>query len=1049
MISPYPPAVPDPDNRFEPFPLNDQQQAYLLGRTGVFELGNVSTHAYYEYEGEVDLDRFTSAWRRVIDRHDVLRTVMLPDTNQQRVLREVGEFTPVVHDLRGADPEPTLRAIRDRLSHEVRPAGQWPLFAVEVSLLDERRSRVHVSFDALILDYLSWQLLIADLTRFYADPELSLPPLEIGFRDYVLAEAGIAATDRGRKAEAYWRERLPSLPPAPRLPTAVDPASIRHPQWTSRLATLPAEDWAEVKKAAAKAGLTPTVVCLAVFAEVLSTWSESAHFALNVPRMNRFPLHPRAAELLGEFASFSLLEVDNREPGTFLDRAKRLQRTFWNDLGHQEFSGVRVLRELIRAAGGTRGALMPVVLTSTIGFTAGERPLLGAVLPRVFAISQTPQVYLDVQIEETPAGLVYNFDAVEQAFPAGLVAELFAAFGRVLATLTGPGWSTADFRLAPSSRIDGPAAEIPDELVQDAFLRQAEANPDKVALITPTATLTYGELRHRAVRVANWLRGKGMRADQPVAIVLEKGWEQAVAAYGVLLAGAPYLPIDADAPSARVRAVCDQARVQIVLDKFTVDEAVADGSDERPPVSQSPDDLAYVLFTSGSTGRPKGVMIEHRGMVNALTATVAEFGIGPDDVALAVTALHHDMSTFDLFGVLGAGGTLVVPARARDAAHWADLVVGHGVTLWNSVPAMMEMLLETQVVPSGLRTVFLGGDWIPPRVVAALRERVPGVAVVSVGGPTETTLWNIWHRVTEDDLARVSIPYGKPIANTAYYVLDERGADRPAGVTGELHCAGPGVARGYWGDPANKSFVERNGERRYRTGDLGRVLPDGSIEFMGRADTQVKVRGMRVEPGEAEAVLAAQPGVRAAVVVGVPNEGRPGYRALAAYLTGAADPNAVLAAARQVLPEHLVPATVTVLAEMPLTANGKIDRAALAGAAPDVATEFTAPRDALEWAIASSWAEVLERDRIGVHDDFFALGGDSVLATRILADLRDALDTADLPLLALFGARTVAGMAEALRADEPVPGRLDRIAELYRRVMDLSDDEVEAELTPR
>ncbi|GGK04486.1 hypothetical protein GCM10010123_38040 [Pilimelia anulata] len=1048
LASPYPLATPDPAGRYEPFPLTDQQQAYLLGRTGVFELGNVSTHAYYEYEGELDLDRFTAAWRRAIDRHDVLRAVMLPDSNQQVVLADPPPFTPEVVDLRGTDPAPGLARIRERLSHEVRPAGEWPLYSVVVSLLGGGRSRVHVSFDALVLDYLSWQLLIADLTRFYADPDLDLPPLGIGYREYVLAETAIADTERHHRALRYWRGR--DLPPAPRLPHAVDPSTVREPRWSSRIATLPAEQWQRVRAAAAKAGLTPTALCLAAFAEVIGTWSESAHFTLNVPRMNRFPLHPRAGELLGEFASFTLLEVDNRERGTtFAERAKRIQRTFWADLSHQELSGVRVLRELIRAAGGTRGALMPVVLTSTIGFTAGERPLLGEQLPRVFAVSQTPQVYLDVQIEESPAGLVYNFDSVDAVFPARLVEKLFAAFGAVLARLADPaGWAAVDFGLAADSAVRGPAADVPDELVQDGFLRHAAAAPDRVAVITPSAELTYGELHRRAVRVANWLRERGAAPDRPVAVVLDRGWEQVVAAYGVLLAGAPYLPIDAAAPAARRAGILEQAGVTVVLDGPAVAAAVAGGADTPPPPAARPGDLAYVLFTSGSTGRPKGVMIEHRGMVNALRATAAEFGIGPSDVCLAVTALHHDMSTFDLFGILGAGGTVVVPERDRDAGHWAELIAAHGVTVWNSVPAMMEMLLATGAAPAPLRLALLGGDWVPPRLVAELRERAPGVEVVSVGGPTETTLWNIWHRVVPADLDRASVPYGRPIANTTYYVLDERGGDRPAGVPGELCCAGPGVARGYWGDPERTagSFVDRAGERVYRTGDLGRLLPDGSIEFVGRADTQVKVRGMRIELAEVEVALAAGPGVRSAVAVGVPHEGRPGYRAVAGYVTGPADAAALRAAVREVLPEHMVPATITVLDAFPLTPNGKVDRAALAAAdtAPVVPKRWaTTP---LELTIAQTWADVLGVDGVGADEDFFALGGDSVLATRILVELRVALDSPDLPLPALFATGTVAGMAEALTAAETTPGRLARVAELYQQIVALSADEVEAKL---
>jgi amino acid adenylation domain-containing protein len=1096
MRSPYPVAEPDPEHRFDPFPLTDQQQAYLLGRTGAFELGNVSTHAYYEYEGELDTDRFTLAWRRAIDRHDALRTVILPDTGEQVVLADTGEFTPEIVDLRGRDPEPELRRVRERLSHQVRPAAEWPLFSVVVSLLDEGRSRVHVSFDALILDYLSWQLLIADLTRFYRDPGLVLDPLPITYRDYVLAEAAITGTDRYRRAEEYWRGRAAELPSAPRLPLAADPAAVEVPRWSSRLATLPDERWRAVKATAAAQGLTPSTVCLTAFAEVLAAWSESAHFTLNVPRMNRFPLHPRAGELLGEFASFSLLEADHRDPDlSFTERAKRLQRTFWTDLQHQEYPGVRALRDVARATGGGRRALMPVVLTSTIGFTPGEEPLLGHTLPRVFAVSQTPQVYLDTQIEESPAGLVYNLDSVDALLPPETADALCADLGRVLDRLADPeAWKTPDLlgdagaagvagdagaagvagdagEAGAAAGLHGPVVPISDDLVHDAFIRQALAHPDRTAVIAPDRTLTYGELYGLAARVAAWLRAAEARPGHPVAILLAKGWEQVAAAYGVLLTGCPYLPLDAAAPPVRTRSLLDQAGVTTVLDADAITEALAlpdqDVPPASPPATAGPDDLAYVLFTSGSTGRPKGVMVEHRGMVNALEATRAEFGVGPGDTCLAVTALHHDMSAFDLFGVLGAGGTVVVPAadRARDADHWAELAEAHGVTLWNSVPAMMEMLLTARPAPRSLRTVFLGGDWVPPRLAADLLDQVPGVDVVSVGGPTETTLWNIWHRVVPADLDRATIPYGRPIANTVYHVLDERGRERPRGVVGELCCAGPGVARGYWDDPERTAavFTERRGERIYRTGDLGRVLPDGTIEFVGRADAQVKVRGMRIEPGEVEAALSAEPGVTAAVVVGVPRGDGRGHRAIAAYVTGEVgsgsgsgpdpgpdsglDSDSLRAALAERLPEHLVPATVTVLDELPLTGNGKVDRAALAArseAVPPAEREVAAPRTPLEETVAQIWAEVIGLDAVGVHDDFFTLGGDSVAATRVLVELREALDRPGLPLMALLSTGTVAGMAEALLAEDP---GLGRVAELYQHVMSLTDDEVEAGLS--
>ena len=1067
MVDALPQIVPDPDARFAPFPLTDQQHAYLVGRAGGLELGGVSTHAYYEYEGDLDLERFDRAWQRVIDRHDMLRVVVSADS--QRVLPEVPPFAAEVIDLRGlpeADVARGLAEVRDRLSHEVRPVDVYPVFAVVVSRLDDRRARVHISFDGVTLDYLSWQLLVADLTRFYAEPDLVAEPLELTFRDYVLAQRATTATTAHRRAEQYWKDRAAPLPPAPALPIRTDPATLDRPRWTSRAGGLDAQRWTPLKAAAARAGLTPTALILAVFAEVLALWSESPRFTVNVPRMNRIPLHPQANEILGEFASFSLLEIDHAGDAPFTDRAKAVQRQLWSDLMHQQVTGVAVLRELIRARGGFQGALMPVVLTSTLGFSAGERPLLGAQLPRVFAISQTPQVYLDVQVEENEGALVYNWDSVDAVFPEGLLDAACAAFGAALERLAVDAdlWSATDLRLVPESHrtvggIAGASRPLPAGLVQDAFLEQVATRPDAPAVVTTATTLTYGELHRRACQVGNWLRAQGATPDTPVAIVMAKGVEQVIAAYGSLLAGSPYLPVDASLPPARIANLLEQTGVRLALTQTPIAtppgvtalpvDALGDLPDTPLDVVQKPTDLAYVLFTSGSTGKPKGVMIEHAGMVNCLRDTVDTFGIGPDDRAIAVTALHHDMSTFDIFGVLGAGGSIVIPDadRARDADHWADLISAHGVTLWNSVPAMMEMLQAHGRAP-GLRLAFLGGDWIPLHVARTLES--DGVRLVSVGGPTETTLWNIWHPVEHVEDSWRSVPYGRPIANTRYRVLDPWLRDRPESVTGELYCSGPGVARGYWSDPDRTaaSFIEHpvTGEPMYRTGDLGRCLPTGVIEFAGRADTQVKIRGQRIELGEIEAALSTQPGVRSAVVTAVPHTDRPGHRALVGHVTGTAlDPRALRDNLRSVLGEHMIPADIHVHPAFPLTPNGKIDRAALALITPDSAVDHP-PASPLEEVIAEVFAEELEVDKVAATDDFFALGGDSVIATRIVVRLREALDTPTISLVPVLSNATPATLAEALRATTNNPTRLDEVAAVYLEVTRMSDDEVESEL---
>ncbi|MFF1508647.1 amino acid adenylation domain-containing protein [Streptomyces sp. NPDC058326] len=928
-----PAAVTDvPPAPHAPFPQTDTQQAYSLGRTGAFELGNVSTHVYLEFDAPaLDLPRFEHAWRRVIDRHEMLRAVMLPGTDEQRILPEVPPYEIRVTDLRGRprhEAEAGLAATRDRLSHEVRPADRWPLFEVAATRLDDGL-RVHLSVDSLIADFSSGRLLFDDLSRFYEEPHARPPAPEKSFRDHVRAEADRRHGASYRRSRDYWWSRLPELPPAPRLPTATPARSVDRPRFTRRESRLPAELWQDLKKRARLAGLTPTGLLLTAYAEVLATWSGGRHFTLNVPRLTR-PVHdPGYDEVIGQFASFTLLEVDFRTGSTFRDRARGLQRQLLSDLRHQDVSGVEVLRELMRLQGGFDQALMPVVMTSNLAFATSGRTPLEDLLTPVFAVSQTPQVSLDQQVQEEEGALLLHWDAVDELFPAGLVDDMFAALTALLHRLaTDEGtWSQGDPIALPTAQAErraacaGPVRAVPDIQVQHLFERQVAARPDAPAVIAPDLTLSYGRLDATARRVARWLCAHGARPGGLVAIVMDKGWEQAVAAYAVLFSGAAYLPVDPDLPGARVRHLLDRGEVGLVLTqarlddtldwpagplRLSLDRPLPADTDTPLPSGGDPGDLAYTMFTSGSTGEPKGVMVNHRAVVNCLRETVEAFAVGEGDRCLAVTALHHDMSVFDVFGVLGAGGAMVVPAAAdrRDPAHWAELVATHRVTVWNSVPAMMEMLLAAAGDDgrlASLRLALLGGDWIPLTVPPRLAAAAPGVEVVSVGGPTETTVWSIWYSVGAIDPAWRSIPYGTPLANVRYHVLDERLQECPEWVTGEMYVSGTSLADGYWRDPERTAAAFTShpdtGTRMYRTGDLGRWRPDGLVEFMGRADFQVKIRGQRVELGEIEAALLAHPSVVSAVVTATGRAEGPGHDGLVAYViagpsSGSAQPDA-------------------------------------------------------------------------------------------------------------------------------------------------------------
>jgi pyochelin synthetase len=1058
-----PGKVPVKPASAEMFPLTDTQQAYLVGRGDLYPLGNVSTHAYLELEGPLDAGRFVHAWRRLIDRHAMLRAVVGPDG--QRVLPEVPDPPIEVIDLRDhASPGDVLAAVRERLSHEVRPADRWPLFSVAVCLLGGGVCRVHVGFDGLTVDWASWHVMYRDLSAFYEDPAAEPPPVGGTFRDYVLA----LDREPDPAAEEYWRERLPALPAAPDLPLARDPATVARPRFRRREASLDAATWTRLKQRAAASGITPTGALLAAYAEVLGRWGGGERFTLNVPSMNRDPLVPGVGEIVGEFASFILAEADLR-PYTFRDRARRLQCDLLDGLEHREVGGVRLLRELTRLRGGGEPVRMPVVLTSTLALAGDEPHLLERTLTHVYGITQTPQVYLDAQVEERRGALACNWDAVEELFPPGLLDAMFTAWTGLLTRLADDEalWEQDDLDLLPDDQASRRAAaqgqvrDVPDEPVHAAFLRQARERPDAPAVISPDGgTLTYGALLRRATRLANLL---AVRPGTRVALLLDKGAEQIVAVFAVLLAGGAYVPLDPEIPSARLRSMLDAAGVPVVVTDGSV--AVPAGPWRVLRADQNvagealdgggPADLAYVMFTSGSSGVPKGVQIEHRGVVNCLRETVERFGVGPGDRCLGLTALHHDMSVFDVFGILGAGGALVLPdaSRRTDPGYWADLMTRHGVTVWNSVPALMEMLLDRhEEVPAGLRLAFLGGDWIPLDVARDLLRRASGCRLVSVGGPTETTLWNIWHPVASLDPGWRSVPYGSPIANTRYHVLDERMRDRPDGVIGEMYCAGAGLARGYLTEEDTAAaFVPhpRTGERLFRTGDLGRYRPDGLLEFVGRRDQQIQIRGRRIEPAEVEAALATHPDVTGAAVVPVPREdGRPGHRGLAAHVAGAVSPDELRAHLAGRLPAYLMPGRFTMHERLPLTRNGKVDRSALVLVPAPVRTR-PAPfgeQGPLTELLASVWARALGVERVGPDDNFFELGGDSLVGARILVRLSEVFPDEELSPRALLATSDVAGMARALAAMESVPGRMAEIAAIHLRIARLTTAEVEAEL---
>ena len=1046
-----PTIVPDPDHRHQPFPLSALQRAYAAGRIGAVEYHTDPDH-YLEFDHDEAIDpaRFETALNAVLYRQRASLPVLTADLQ----LQVPAAYQPVVltvsdwRDRSTDDAQAELQALRQRLCAVSMPLEQWPWLAVHLSLCPGW-SRVHVNVSNFFMDAFGL-LCLEDVKRLYDDPRQLRPEPGLSFRDAVLACEGLAASPLGERDRQYWTARLPTLPGAPALPLRHGESPHTRSWLERREFVLPAASWSALQQQAARHQLTPTAAIQAAYAQVLATWSGSRHFILGNMVSQRLPLHPDMLGIIGNLAAVYPLEIDWREPAPFSQRARMVQEQAARDLQATHWDSARLWQAINQRDGSPGRAASPFVIAGGLNLPARAKP--------AHARIQTPQVLVDHQFWHLAGGgLWIVWDVNERFLPPGLVDAMWDAYQALLRLLAHDetAWLQTSFDLLPPAQrarrrqLNDTAGPVPTGRLHDALARGAAAHPHRQAVLTPSRSLRYAELHDAARQLAACLQARGVQPGHLVAVLLDKGWEQVVAVHGVLAAGAAYVPLDPAWPDARIEAVLHDTGARLVLagrqhqarvpgwpridpaDPTRPADAACDPPHAKDTSPGHAEDLAYVIYTSGSTGRPKGVMVDHQAALNTIEDINHRLGIGPQDRVFGVSSLSFDLSVHDLFGTLAAGATLVLPdaGRSLEPRHWLALVQTHEVSVWNSVPALAQLLVdaaeEQGVKALPLKTVMLSGDWIPLPLLPRLRAVAPAAALHSLGGATEAAIWSIHHPIGAADPQGTSVPYGRPLANQTWHVLDDQGDDVPEWTTGHLHIGGLGLARGYWRDEARTaaSFIRhpRTGERLYRTGDLGRMLPDGHIELLGRSDLQVKVRGHRIELGEIEHALLAVPGVGQAAALTVDTDTG---RHLQAFVV--AEPGASLDTSdweheaasrlRRQLPAHMVPTRITVLKELPLTPNGKTDRSALAARArrgqPAPHGPAT-PRTPTEAAMADLWQQVLGVPAVALHDDFFALGGQSLSGLQLIGRINRQLGAA-LTLADLLECRTVQALARRL-----------------------------------
>jgi amino acid adenylation domain-containing protein len=970
--------------------------------------------------GPLDAAALRQVLGEIVRRHESLRTTFAGgDGEPVQVVAAPAPFPLPVVDLAGL-PAARREAEAARLAaaEARRPFDlqRGPLLRMSLLRLAAWEHALVTAMHHIVSD--GWSLGVFSrelgaLYRAFAAGEPSpLPELPIQYADFALWQRRWLSGPPLAAQLAWWTQQLGGAPAVLELPLDRPRPPVRSYLGARLASPLGGELERRLEAVARRLAVTPFMILLGALASLLARYGGQTDVVIGTPVANRG--HAELEDLIGFFANTLALRADLQGDPSFEELALRIRETALGAFAHQEVPFERLVDELRLERNLSHSPVFQVMLAfQNLPAAALELPSL-TLSPLDFDGGRA-QFDLTLTVYPAAEGPLARLEYAAELFDAATAARLLAHLQNLLAGIADdPARRLSDLPLlAPAEQGEllaageGAVSELPEILVHQLVEETAAARPGAVAVSFAGETVTYGELNARANRLAHHLRRLGVGPESLVAICVERSPAMLAAMLGVLKAGGAYVPLDPAYPADRLAWVLEDSRAAVLLTERDLALDLAAESAGNPVPLAAPENPAYVIYTSGSTGRPKGVAVRQRGAVNFLASMAREPGLGPDDVMLAVTTVAFDIHVLELLLPLAVGARIELVSReaAGDGLRLAAWLAASGATVMQATPATWRLLLEAGWQGSPNLKVLCGGEALPADLARELLAR--SAELWNVYGPTETTVWSTVHAVSPADAeGHRPVPIGEPIANTGIRLLGrfEHGlAPVPPGAAGELYIGGEGLARGYFGRPeltaerfVPNPFSSRSGARLYRTGDLVRRRPlDGALEYLGRADHQVKIRGFRIELGEIEAVLGAQPAVRECAVV--VREDVPGTKRLVAYLAlsdgdGGAETLAGLRAAlSEKLPDYMVPHLLLSLPALPLTPNGKIDRRALlAQPAPEAAAaaEHAAPRNPVEEVLAAVWTEVLHLDRVGIHDNFFALGGDSILAIQVVTRSR-------------------------------------------------------------
>jgi amino acid adenylation domain-containing protein len=1023
----------------------------------------------FEFNGALDIDALERTLDEILRRHEAYRTTFpIVDGRPTQKIHPHERFTLPVIDLSGASPEDQEKAWTEWSEESFQrpfdlsklPLVEWTLFKYGETknvLVHKEHHTVH--------DGWAFNVFLTELVELYAafskGDSSPLPELEVQFADFAAWQHAWADSPVGKEQLDYWKKKLKNPPPLLELPTKGARPTKQSFKGAAPRAEIPVELCHELRALSRREGTTLFMTMLGAFVALLHRYTGETDIGVGTFFANR---RPRESEsLIGMILNNVVIRTALDNDPTMSELIARVRDVLLESANYQDVPFDRVVdavqpkRDLSHnplfqvmfsfhdepmPEGGLPGLdvkLTPVISNRSAKFDLG-----------VIGIPHSAQV-LGLPPASDSDGLTMIWEHSTDLFELSTIHRLIAHYQDLLeAMVQNPSQRVSELALgSPEERelqtVTWNDTEAPYESavgVHQRIAAQAERSPDKTAAAFGGETITYAELQKRSNQLARYLRSQGVEPGMLVGVCVERSLDMLVSVLGIWNAGGAYVPIDPAFPSDRRRFMIEDASLEVVITQdhlaselpasagklIHIDghraQIASESEDSLSPTPLSPDAIAYVIYTSGSTGIPKGVRVPHRSVVNFLTSMAREPGLTEADKMVAVTTLSFDISGLELFLPLTVGASLTIASRAvaSNGEELAALLESSDATIMQATPTTWRMLIDIGWKPKNGFTALCGGEPLSRALAEELLEHV--ATLWNLYGPTETTIWSTVEPVTS---GAGNVPIGRPIANTQVYVLDNHRNLAPIGVVGELYIGGDGVTLGYLDRPELTAdrFVPdtfRPGDQKtlYRTGDLARYLPDGRLECLGRTDHQVKVRGFRIELGEIETALGRHPGVRECVVIvreDVPNDKR-----IVAYYTSGKDSaptsNDLASALRQSLPDYMIPSAFVAMEAFPLTPNEKIDRGALP-APTGLRTpqaEFAPPRNQKEEELVTIWQDVLGASPVGINDDFFDIGGHSLLAVKLVAEVEAQMGTR-LPLATLFQNRTIEKLSPYIGAD--------------------------------